>query len=51
MIIGTDDAEMPVRRVSILAAGYGAPLGATRYVRGSDVPTLIEEGRLRALDL
>jgi hypothetical protein len=49
MILGEDNESMPVRRVSIIASMGGVPSGATRYVRGTDVDTMIANGQLKLL--
>lgn len=49
LIFGEDDASMPVIRATLLEAANGTPVGATRYVRGSLVDSMIEDGKLRRL--
>lgn len=50
IIYGTDDVNLPIRRVVHVLAASGMPAGATRYVRGSEVQTMIDNGSLRATD-
>lgn len=50
MIFGKDDPSLPVRRVQIINASAGTPAGATRYVRGADVDSMIVSGSLRLLE-
>lgn len=50
MVFGTDDPNLPVRRVSLIEASAGIPAGASRYVRGSEVDSMIVNGKLKILD-
>lgn len=50
LVFGEDDASLPVLRVVLVQASGGIPAGATRYVRGSEVDTLIASGTLRSLE-
>lgn len=50
LILGEDDEALPVRRVALLQSSGAVPAGATRYVRGTEVAEMIEDGRLNALD-
>lgn len=47
MILGQDNASLPVRMVLFQQAHSGVSAGATRYVRGSDVDSMIVNGILR----
>jgi len=49
LILGTDDPALPVQRVVMLVATGGVPVGATRYVRGSDVEQMIADEQLRLI--
>lgn len=48
LIFGQDDESLPIKRVVVVQASGGLPAGATRYVRGSEVDTLIASGALRS---
>ena len=50
LVFGSDNPEFPIRRVALLQASGGAPAGASRYVRGSEVNQMIADGILRPLD-
>lgn len=47
MIFGEDNGSLPVRKVTLLQASAGAPAGATRFVRGSEVDSMIVNGIMR----
>jgi len=50
IIYGSDDAALPVRRVVHVTGSAGMPAGATRYARGTEVASMLENGVLRATD-
>lgn len=50
MVFGQDDESLPIKRVVLVQASGGIPAGATRYVRGSEVDTMIENDLLRSLE-
>lgn len=50
IVFGDDDTGLPVRRVAVIEASAGVPAGATRFVRGSLVDTMIINGKLRLLE-
>lgn len=47
MIFGEDDADLPIKRVVMVQASGGVPAGGTRFVRGSEVDSMIDSGVLR----
>lgn len=47
LILGEDNDGLPVKRVVMVQASGGIPAGATRYVRGSEVDTMIASGSIR----
>lgn len=49
-IYGEDSEDLPVRRVVIVQGSGGVPAGATKYVRGTQVDEMLENGELRATD-
>jgi len=49
MVFGEDDPNLPVRRVTLIEASGGVPAGASRYVRGSEVDSMIVNNKLRLL--
>jgi len=50
IIFGDDAPDLPTRRVVVVQASAGVPAGSSRYVRGSDVDTMIINGQLRILE-
>lgn len=47
LIMGTDDPSLPVRPVIFTKPSHGARVGDPRFVRGSEVDSMIVNGILR----
>lgn len=49
LVLGEDQNDQPAQRVVLVQGTAGTPAGARRWVRGTDVQTMIEEGVIKPL--